>query len=71
MMTSFSEVVAAADGLSLDEQATLLELLRHRVAERNRAAIAGEAADARAEFANGRAQSASAKQIMDEARGEA
>jgi len=70
-MTTFSDILAAADGLSVDEQVALLEILQCRVAERNRATLAHDVADARTEFAAGQARPASAQEIIDEARGEA
>ena len=69
-MTTFSEVVDAADNLSVDEQETLLEILRRRVAKRNRDALVREVADARSEFARGTSRETSVSDIMDEVRGE-
>ena len=68
-MTTFSEIVDAADQLSVDEQQTLVEILDHRLADRNRKQIIRDVAEARAEFASGTAQTATAKQIMDEVGG--
>jgi len=70
-MTTFSEIVDAADGLTVDEQLTLLEILQRRIAERNRAQLVCDVAEARAEFANGQARAASVNDIMDEVGGEA
>lgn len=70
-MADFSDVVDAASDLSADEQETLLEILRRRLAERNRAQLVRDVDEARAEFADGRAQPASVSDIMDEAGGEA
>lgn len=69
-MATFSELVDAADKLSVDEQETLVEILRRRIAQRNRDALARDVAEARAEFRAGRARAASASDIMDEVRGE-
>jgi len=69
-MTTFSDVVDAADGLSVDEQETLVEILRRRIAKRNREALVRDVADARAEFQIGRARTSSVSDIMDEVRGE-
>jgi len=68
---TFSDVLDAAGGLSAEEQETLLEILRRRLAERRRAQVVREVADARAEFAEGHARPASVSEIMDEASGEA
>ena len=69
-MPSFSDVVDAADKLSIDEQETLVEILRRRIAERNRAELVRDVKDARAEFAGGQSRPASVSDIMDEVRGE-
>ena len=70
-MTNFSEILDAADGLSVDDQETLLEILQRRIAERNRARLVRDVAEAHAEFANGQARPASVREIMDEVGGEA
>jgi hypothetical protein len=69
-MPTFSDIVDAADSLSSDEQQVLLELLQRRIAERNRALLVREVAEARTEFAHGGAKPASVKDIMDEVCGE-
>jgi hypothetical protein len=69
-MTTFSDVVDAADNLSVDEQETLLEILRRRIAKRNRDALVRDVADARAEFHSGKTRATSVSEIMDEVRGE-
>jgi len=69
-MPTFSDVVDAADDLSVDEQETLVEILRRRIAKRNRDALVRDVADARAEFQSGRARTSSVSDIMDEVRGE-
>jgi hypothetical protein len=70
-MSTFSEILDAASDLSADEQATLLEILRQRLAERNRAQLVCHVNEARREFADGKARPASVDEIMNEARGEA
>ena len=67
-MSTFAEVVDAADKLSADEQESLVGILRRRLAERNRAQLVDDVAEARAEFVSGRARSATVQQIMDEVR---
>lgn len=69
-MNKFSEIAEAADNLSLDEQQTLLELLRHRIAERNREAIVRDVEESRLEFQQGNLKSSSVSEIMDEVKGE-
>jgi hypothetical protein len=68
-MTTFAEIVDATDHLSADEQLTLLEILRRRLAERDRQQLVRNVADARSGFASGATQPVSAKQIMDEVGG--
>jgi hypothetical protein len=69
-MTTFSDVVDAADDLSVDEQETLIEILRRRIAKRNREALVRDVAEARAEFQTGRASTSSVSDIMEDLRGE-
>jgi hypothetical protein len=69
-MTTFSDVVDAADDLSIDEQETLVEILTRRIAKQNRDALIGNVADARSEFQAGRSRASSVSDIMDEVRGE-
>ena len=68
-MTTFAEIVDAADQLSTDEQQTLVEILNRRLADRNRERLVRDVKEARDEFANGTAQPAPVKQIMDEVSG--
>jgi hypothetical protein len=67
---TFSEIVEAADSLSLDEQQSLLEILRRRIAEHGRQQLLADIEQARAEFARGQTWPASVKEIIDEAIGE-
>lgn len=69
-MPIFVDVVDAADKLSGDDQESLLRILRRRIAERNRAQLAADVAEVRAEFVSGGARAATVQQIMDEARRE-
>ena len=63
---TFSELVDAADQLSLDEQQALLDILRGRVAESNRQRLIHEVQEARNEFAEGKCKPTSVSEIMDE-----
>jgi hypothetical protein len=67
-MTTFAEIVDAAEHLSSDKQAALLELLRRRIAARNRGSLVRDVAEASAEFQSGRLRAASAAEIIAEAR---
>lgn len=67
-MTTFSEIVDAADDLSLDQQQALVEILRRRIATSNRAALVRDVEAARQEYQQGGCRSVTAKDLMDEAR---
>ena len=69
-MTTFSEIVDAADRLSVEEQEALIQIVRRRIADQNRASITQDVAEGRAEFECGQAKKASVAELMDEARGE-
>jgi hypothetical protein len=60
----FAEVLEAADHLPIDDQVELVEVLRRRIAEQRRAAIAQDAREAREDFAAGRCQPATPEEIL-------
>ena len=64
--TTFSAVLDAADALSPQEQETLIDILRHRIAENNRQRVIKEVEEARRDFAAGRCQEATVDEIMPE-----
>ncbi len=68
-MTNFSEIVEAADHLSVGEQVTLLEILQRRIAARNRESFVRDVAEARGEFLGGQLRPKSVREIITEARG--
>lgn len=49
-MTSFGEVLEAADKLSLEEQETLVNIMHRRMIDRRRAELAKDIKDANQEF---------------------
>ena len=61
---SFNEILDAADQLSVDEQATLVEVLRHRITERRREELAREIQEARREFQTGQCQPRTPSDIL-------
>lgn len=65
-MATLAEIADAANQLSPDEQRTLIEILKRRLADGKRGRLVTAVAEARAEFASGTAQLSSVKQIMDE-----
>ena len=66
-MATFAEVLDAADKLSTEEQESLMEILRRRIAQRNLADLPRDVVDAQAEFASGQARPVTVQQIVDEA----
>jgi hypothetical protein len=60
----FNDVLEATDRLTLDEKETLLEVLRHRTVEERRGQIKREIADARREYASGKAKPTSVRRIV-------
>ena len=63
---SFAEVLEAADGLPLDDQENLAEILHRRVVERRREQIAREVLQAKQEYGQGRCRPATADELMAE-----
>lgn len=64
--TTFSTVLDAADALSLEEQETLIDILRRRIAESNRQRLIAEVQETRRDFAQGQCEEATADEIMRE-----
>jgi hypothetical protein len=64
--TTFAEIVDAADELTLDEQETLLNILRRRISERGRQQILADAEEACREHARGETRVATPEEIMKE-----
>ncbi|MEH1766350.1 hypothetical protein [Nostoc sp.] len=70
-MTSFSrldQVLESIEDLSVDEQETLIDLIRHRLAERRRSVIAANIAQAQVEYQTGKVFRGTVTQIIDELR---
>lgn len=70
-MTSVSrldQVIESIENLSIDEQETLIDLIRHRLAERRRSEIAANIAQAQIEYQAGKVYRGNVTQIMDELR---
>ena len=63
---TFSAVLDAADALSPEEQETLVDILRHRIAESGRQRLIKEVQEARRDFAKGRCPEATVDEIMRE-----
>ena len=64
-MKTFAAVLDSAECLSLEEQAELADILRHRIAEKRRAEIIAAVKESRAEFAAGKLKPATARAIYN------
>lgn len=64
---AFDEVLDAAEQLDAEAQAELVEVLSRRLAERGRERVAAAVAQARREFAAGKCQPTTARQLVAEA----
>jgi hypothetical protein len=62
----FSSVLDAIEQLSDDEQETLLDIVRRRLAERGRQRIVRDVEEGRREFSAGKLKPMSVDEIMDE-----
>ncbi len=63
---SFGQILEAADGLSLEEQEQLIEILSRRAADRRRSLLSREIRDARKEFKEGLAKPTNPDDILSE-----
>lgn len=63
---TFDQVLDAVEHLPEEQQADLVEVLRHRIAERGRQRIIADARDARAEHAAGKTRAMSVEDLMGE-----
>jgi hypothetical protein len=63
-MTKFAQVLDSADGLAIEDQESLVEVLQHRVAERRRAELVEAVKSARREFKAGKCRPATPAQII-------
>ncbi len=63
---SFDKVLEMLDGLSMEEQVILADILHHRISEMNRQTIVSEVEKSRIEVLEGTCQPATAADIMKE-----
>lgn len=63
---SFGQILEAADGLSLEEQEQLIEILSRRAADRRRSLLGRDIRIARKEFKEGLAKPANPDDILSE-----
>ena len=64
----FEQVLESVESLSIDEQETLLDLVRRRLVERRREEIAANIAQAKVEYQVGKVFRGTVEQVVDELR---
>ena len=64
--TPFSDVLEAVDQLSLEDQQSVVEILRSRIIEKRRDDLVAEVEEAEAEYQAGKAVPRTARQLIDE-----
>ncbi len=62
----FADLLDSVEQLSADEQEELVAIVRRRLAERRRARLAAQVAEAREEYGRGQARPASPDDLMAE-----
>jgi anthranilate/para-aminobenzoate synthase component I len=67
-VSRFDQILESVENLSVDEQEALIDLIRHRLAERRRSEIADNIAQAQAEYQAGEVFRGNLSQIIDELR---
>ena len=65
-VTTFEEVLEAADRLSLEEQEAVMDIIRKRVIDERRKEIVDQVHEASKEFQEGRCHEASPEQVLKE-----
>jgi hypothetical protein len=63
---TFDEVLEAADRLSLEEQETIMEILRKRLIDERRKELAKEVREAQKEFSRGGCRPISSEEVLKE-----
>jgi len=64
--TTFAKVLEAADGLLLEEQENLIEILQNRLRDRRRAELIKDVKEAQQEFELGQCKPVTPEQLMEE-----
>ena len=62
----FREILDAVENLSLDEQETLVDIVKRRLADRVRHRLASDIEESRMEFAQNRCQAVTVESLMEE-----
>lgn len=65
-VTTFEEVLEAADRLSLEEQEAVMDIIRKRVIDERRKEIVDHVHEARKEYQEGRCRETSPDQVLKE-----
>jgi DNA replication initiation complex subunit (GINS family) len=65
-VSSFQTALETIEGLTLEEQEMLFEIVYHRFIERRRAGLAGEITTAREAYRRGEVQRGSVEELMAE-----
>ncbi len=65
-ITSFGEILEAADKLPLIDQESLVDILQKRIIDRRRGRLAEEIRESRKEYEAGTCRESTPKDIMDE-----
>ncbi|MGQ9556142.1 MAG: hypothetical protein ACUVWR_18730 [Anaerolineae bacterium] len=65
-MLSFGEVLETVEQLSLEDQETLIDIIRHRIIEQRRAELAKDVQEARKEFKAGNVRPVTPDELMEE-----
>ena len=63
---TFSDILEAADQLTVQDQEELLRILEHRLREQKRAALIKDVQEAQQEFAQGNCQPTTPEDLMKE-----
>jgi hypothetical protein len=65
-ITTFQEVLDAADKLSMEEQGTIIDILHRRMVDQRRKELTKEVLEARKEYQEGRCHQATSEEIIRE-----
>jgi hypothetical protein len=65
-LTTFADILEAAEHLSLEERENLIQILQNRLRERKRADLIQDVREAEEEFARGKCKPITPEQLMKE-----
>jgi hypothetical protein len=64
--TNFTEILEAAEELTLEERESLIHILQNRLRDRKRAALVKDVSEAQQEYARGKCQPVTPEQLIKE-----